>query len=170
MHCTNKAEGNHLTDTASLRCELIAELPSSIAELKWPARLGKPGLFGYLVCVVHLVNFMQPNKPDRPTRPNEQAGLAPFFSILLERRTGRPPIGGRPVRLPDYRSDQGLTLMRSLIISKVSLGITFLATNSPFSRYGRFVTMRSARSLERPSTSTISPADALLIFIEEEMD
>ena len=56
--------------------------------------------------------------------------------------------------------------MRSLIKSKVSLGTTFLATNSPFTLYGRFVTMRSATSLERPSTSTISLADALLTFME----
>jgi hypothetical protein len=41
----------------------------------------KPGLSGYLV---RLVSLMQPNKPDRPNRPNEQVGLADFFSILLE--------------------------------------------------------------------------------------
>ena len=40
----------------------------------------KPGLSGYLVCLVHLVSLMQPNKPDRP---NEQDRLADFFSILL---------------------------------------------------------------------------------------
>jgi hypothetical protein len=44
----------------------------------------KPGLSGYLVCLVHLVRLMQPNKPDRPNRPNEQDRLANFFSILLE--------------------------------------------------------------------------------------
>jgi hypothetical protein len=44
----------------------------------------KPGLSGYLVCLVHLVSLMQPNKPDRPNRPNEQDGLADFFSILLK--------------------------------------------------------------------------------------
>ena len=32
----------------------------------------KPGLSGYLVCLVHLVSLLQPNKPDRPNRPNEQ--------------------------------------------------------------------------------------------------
>jgi hypothetical protein len=41
---------------------------------------GKPGLSGYLVCLVHLVSLMQPNKPDRP---NEQDRLADFFSNLL---------------------------------------------------------------------------------------
>ena len=35
------------------------------------------------VCLVHLVNLMQPNKLDRPNRPNEQDRLADFFSILL---------------------------------------------------------------------------------------
>ena len=42
----------------------------------------KPGLSGYLVCLVHLVSLMQPNKPDRPNRPNEHDRLADFFSIL----------------------------------------------------------------------------------------
>ncbi len=32
----------------------------------------KPGLSGYLVCLVHLVSLLQPNKLDRPNRPNEQ--------------------------------------------------------------------------------------------------
>jgi hypothetical protein len=41
----------------------------------------KPGLSGYLVC---LVSLMQPNTPDRPNRPNEQDRLADFFSILRE--------------------------------------------------------------------------------------
>ena len=40
-------------------------------------------LSGYLVCLVHLVCLMQPNKPDRLNRPNEQDRLADFFSILL---------------------------------------------------------------------------------------
>jgi hypothetical protein len=44
---------------------------------------GKPGLSGYLVCLVHLVSLMQPNKPDRPDRPDEQDRLANVFSILL---------------------------------------------------------------------------------------
>jgi hypothetical protein len=44
----------------------------------------KPGLSGYLVCLVHLVSLIQPNKPDRPNRPNEQDRLVDFFSILLE--------------------------------------------------------------------------------------
>ncbi len=43
----------------------------------------KPGLSGYLVCLVHLVSLMPPNKPDRPNRPNEQDRLADCFSILL---------------------------------------------------------------------------------------
>ncbi len=43
----------------------------------------KPGLSGYLVCLVHLVILIQPNKPDRRNRPNEQDRLADFFSILL---------------------------------------------------------------------------------------
>jgi hypothetical protein len=70
-------------------------------------------LSGYLVCPVHLIYLIglvqpnkqdKPNKPikqDRPNRPNEQDGLADFFSILPEKRTGRPPIGGRPVRLAE---------------------------------------------------------------------
>ena len=45
--------------------------------------LDKPGLSGYLVCLVHLVSLMQPYKPDRPNRPNEQDRLAAFFIILL---------------------------------------------------------------------------------------
>jgi hypothetical protein len=43
----------------------------------------KPGLSGYLVCLVHLVSLMQSNKSDRPNRPEEQDRLADFFSILL---------------------------------------------------------------------------------------
>ena len=43
----------------------------------------KPGLSGYLVCLVHLVSLIQPNKLDRPNRPNEQDRLADFSSILL---------------------------------------------------------------------------------------
>ena len=39
----------------------------------------KPGLSGYLV---YLVSLMQPNKPDRLNRPNEQDRLADCFSIL----------------------------------------------------------------------------------------
>jgi hypothetical protein len=46
----------------------------------------KPGLSGYLVCLVHLVSLMQPNKPDRPHRPNEQDRLANCFGILLRLR------------------------------------------------------------------------------------
>ena len=42
----------------------------------------KPGLSGYLVCLVHLVSLTQPIKPDRLNRPNEQDRLADFFSIL----------------------------------------------------------------------------------------
>jgi len=38
----------------------------------------KPGLSGYLVCLVHLVSLMQPNKPDRLNRPNEQDGWWTF--------------------------------------------------------------------------------------------
>jgi hypothetical protein len=37
------------------------------------------------VCLVHLVYFdglVQPNKQDKPNKPNEQDGLADFFSIL----------------------------------------------------------------------------------------
>jgi len=30
----------------------------------------KPGLSGDLVCLVHLVSLVQPNKSDRPNRPN----------------------------------------------------------------------------------------------------
>ena len=41
----------------------------------------KPGLSGYLV---YLVGLVQPNRRDRPDRPNEQDRLADFFSILLE--------------------------------------------------------------------------------------
>ena len=64
----------------------------------------KPGLSGYLVCLVHLVSLVhlvylvglvQPNKqdkpnkpnkrdrPDRPNRPHGHARLVDFFSILL---------------------------------------------------------------------------------------
>jgi hypothetical protein len=46
---------------------------------KGPRVWGKPGLSGYLVCLVHLVSLIQPNKPDRPNRPNEQDRLAGFF-------------------------------------------------------------------------------------------
>ena len=42
----------------------------------------KPGLSGYLVCLVHLVSPIQLNKPDRPNKPNEQHRLADFFNSL----------------------------------------------------------------------------------------
>jgi hypothetical protein len=43
----------------------------------------------------------------RFTIPGSEARtpLADFFSILLEKRTGRPPSGGRPARLPGYGAD-----------------------------------------------------------------
>ena len=44
----------------------------------------KPGLSGDLVCLVHLVSLVQPNKSDRPNRPNEQDRLADFFGTLLD--------------------------------------------------------------------------------------
>jgi hypothetical protein len=56
----------------------------------------KPGLSGYLVCLVHLVSRFQPNKPDRPNRPNEQDKLADFFSILLEKHEGREKLTATP--------------------------------------------------------------------------
>jgi hypothetical protein len=31
--------------------------------------------------------------------------LEDFSGILLEKRTGRPPLGGRPARLPSYGAD-----------------------------------------------------------------
>ena len=49
---------------------------------------GKPGLSGYLDCLVHLVSLMQPNKPDRPNRPNKQDRQADFLRFLLEEGTG----------------------------------------------------------------------------------
>ena len=53
----------------------------------------KPGLSGYLVCLVHLVSFMQPNKPDRPNRPNEQNGLVPHPSGELRKQLPRKVAG-----------------------------------------------------------------------------
>src|SRR5690242_8782850 len=50
-------------------------------------------------------------------------------------------------------------------MSKVSLGTTFLATSSPFTLYGRLLTIRSATSLGNPSSSTISLEDARLTFV-----
>src|SRR5689334_14379122 len=55
--------------------------------------------------------------------------------------------------------------MRSLIMSKVSFGTTFLATSSPFTLYGRLLTIRSATSLGNPSSSTISLEDARLTLV-----
>ena len=52
----------------------------------------KPGLSGYLVCLIHLVSLMQPNKPDRP---NEKDRLVDFFSILLDRRRQRTSLVGQ---------------------------------------------------------------------------
>jgi hypothetical protein len=71
------------------------------AEHRWPARWNRPGLSGYLVCLVHLMSLMQPNKPDRPNRPTEQDRLADFFSILLSDRCleGGECIGQLPGRL-----------------------------------------------------------------------
>ena len=60
-----------------------------------PRVWNKPGLSGYLVCLVHLVSLVdlvylvclvQPNnrdRPDRPNRPHEQDRLADFPCILL---------------------------------------------------------------------------------------
>jgi hypothetical protein len=50
----------------------------------------KPGLSGYLV---YLVDLVQPNKlikQDRPNRPNEQDKLADLFNILLAPRSKVP--------------------------------------------------------------------------------
>jgi hypothetical protein len=57
------------------------------AEHRWSAGVpatssverDKPGLSGYLV---HLVSLIQPNNRDRRDRPNEQDRLASFFSSL----------------------------------------------------------------------------------------
>jgi hypothetical protein len=38
-----------------------------------------------LVDLVHLVDFVQPNKRDQPNKPNEQVRLADFFNILPNR-------------------------------------------------------------------------------------
>ena len=51
----------------------------------------KPGLSGYLVCLVHLVSLMEPNKPDNQTDQMNKTGwrtssqLARIFSCLLKR-------------------------------------------------------------------------------------
>jgi len=38
----------------------------------------------HLVCLVHLVGFVQPNKRDKPNKPNNSLPmLAGIFSILL---------------------------------------------------------------------------------------
>src|SRR5512134_3723529 len=66
---------------------------------------------------------------------------------------------------PQSRPDYGLTLIRSLIMSNVSLGTTFLATSSPFTLYGRLLTIRSATSFGSPSSRTISLDDARLTFM-----
>jgi hypothetical protein len=71
---------------ASRRCESLAGCGKSMPARRksnGPHARDKPGLSGYLVCLVHLVSLIQPNKPDRPNRPNEQDRLADFFSILL---------------------------------------------------------------------------------------
>ena len=52
----------------------------------------KPGLSGYLVCLIHLVSLMQPNKPDRP---NEKDRLVDFFSILLDLQRQRTSLVGQ---------------------------------------------------------------------------
>ena len=54
----------------------------------------KPGLSGYLVCLVHLVSLVhlvylvglvQPNKQDKPNKPNKRDRLADFLRIRLDR-------------------------------------------------------------------------------------
>src|SRR5215472_9228597 len=98
-------------------------------------------------------------------------GLTPpsHRSCRAHKQTGRPPIGGRPVSHTGSSGfHYGMTLIRSLIMSKVSFGTTFLATNSPLTRYGRLATMRSAMSFDRPRARTISPAVALLRFTVDE--
>ena len=64
----------------------------------------KPGLSGYLVCLIHLVSLMQPNKPDRPNRPNEQDRLADCFSTLLDtRRAGEGKSHSRLISNQSFR-------------------------------------------------------------------
>ena len=55
--------------------------------------------------------------------------------------------------------------MRSLIMSNVYLGTTFFATSSPFTLYGRLLTIRSATSLGSPSSNTISLDEARLTLV-----
>ncbi len=38
----------------------------------------KPGLSGYLVCLVHLVSLMEPNKPDNQTDQMNKTGWRTF--------------------------------------------------------------------------------------------
>ena len=44
---------------------------------------GKPGLSGYLVCLVQPNKQDKLNKPNKRDRPNEQDRLADFSNILL---------------------------------------------------------------------------------------
>ena len=97
-------------DAQQLAADLLADCGKTISvqqNFDGPHVWHKPGLSGYLVCLVHLVDLVcfvylvhlvypdslvqpnkqdKPNKPlkrDRPNRANEQDRLADFFSILL---------------------------------------------------------------------------------------
>ena len=49
----------------------------------------------HLVCFVHLVGLVQPNKRDKPNKPNNGLlTLADFFSILLSRLIDAPLASG----------------------------------------------------------------------------
>jgi len=63
----------------------------------------KPGLSGYLVCLVHLVSLMQPNKPDRPNRPNEQDRLPDSVCLTdgVPRRIDAERARGCSITSPD---------------------------------------------------------------------
>ena len=51
-------------------------------------------------------------------------------------------------------------------MSNVSFGTTFLATSSPFTLYGRLLTIRSATSFGSPNSSTISLDEAKHVYQE----
>ena len=59
-----------------------------MADSQQDAQKGRPAeedrYLGFLVCLVYLVKQDQQDEQNKSDRPNEQDGLADFFSILLE--------------------------------------------------------------------------------------
>jgi hypothetical protein len=96
----NRPEMRHTRETRDTMSPCLDPLPfpGKVASIRLREKLlwhgGNLVCFVYLVDLVHLVSFVQPNKRDKPNKPNNGLfTLADFFSILLNgaRVYPRPP-------------------------------------------------------------------------------